>query len=218
MKPERSKEGSMNQIAAHEKFQLPDFNKYLFPADITLIRCVDERQAEETDNTNGVEIPGAVYGIIDAIKHFKTCSEDEAWKLAMTANIPLGGHTDEHHGALGCGYARIVENTPDAVLAPEKVPAADRLKKIQQVDGLVLNLLGEHHPTHAVINYKEGYSLDPDQAAADGWGIFNFDKWAARAFGTMLQIDGEIFADHLENVYKRTVQKLTQIQSFHELR
>ena len=57
-----------NSKPPQKETEVPNFENYLFPADITLIRCVDERQA--MDNTNGVEIPGGIYGIIDAIKFF----------------------------------------------------------------------------------------------------------------------------------------------------
>ncbi len=208
---------SMTNTQTHQTTQPdPDFARYLLKADTSLIRCVDERQAK--DNTNGVEIPGAIYGLIDAIKHFTHCSEEEAWKRAKEAGLPIDGHIDEHHGAKGCGYGRLVEEQPATVMAPEAVPAQQRLAKIQEAEGQVLMLLGDHHPTHAIINHRVDYSLDPDQATKDGFGIFNFDAWAARRFGAMLGLDEGAFAMHLEEVYKKTVTALTGITQFHEVR
>lgn len=200
-----------------EEAEVPNFEKYLFPADIALIRCVDERQA--VDNTNGVEIPGGTYGIIDAIKYFKpNITEEEAWKLAKEKGIPFGGHIDQHHGAKGCGYGRLVEEKPEIVRARENIPAADRLRRIQEnKDGKIQTLLGDHHPTHAVINHRKDFSIDPDKAYKDKLGIFNFDKWAAKIFGELLGFDGDAFADHLEDVYKRTVTELTGITTFYEI-
>ncbi len=186
--------------------------KYLFPASLDTIRCVDERQA--IDASNGVEFPGGIYGIIDEIKRLSGCSEDEAWEKARQANIPLDDHIDEHHGAKGCGYARLVEEQHETVLAPESVPAQKRLEKIQQLGGKIQTLLGEHHPTHAVINHRIHTSIDPDQATENGLGIFNFDKWAAKVFGERLGFDPQKFADDLEKVYRRTVTALTGIQDF----
>lgn len=199
-------------MTSNRQHTLSLISRYLFPADIGLIRCVDERQA--TDNTNGVEIPGAVYGIIDAIKLFADVDEDAAWRIAVNAGIPIGAHIDEHHGALGCGYARLVETTHASVLAVESVPAATRLATALSHGGQVLTLLGEHNPTHAVINRRIGYSVDPDQAIADKLGIFNFDRWAAVVFADMLAFDHAAFANHLEGVYRRTVNALTGITEF----
>jgi len=194
---------------------IPNFEKYLFPADSTLLRCVDERQA--VDNTNGVEIPGGIYGVIDAIKHFNpNLSEDAAWQLAREKHIPICGHIDEHHGARGCGYAKLVEDEPKTVSARESIPAKDRLVRIPGEN--VLTLLGEHKPTHAVINHRENFSIDPDKACGDHLGIFNFDRWAAKLFGERLGFDGDAFADHLENVYRKTVTRLTGITTFHEMK
>jgi len=206
----------MDGQASQEKAGIPDFKKYLLKADIDLIRCVDERQA--LDTTNGIEIPGAIYGIIDGIKHFAHCTEEDAWKLAKEKGIPIDGHIDEHHGAKGCGYATLVEDEPKTVLAIESIKAQDRLQKIQDANGQVITLLGDHHPTHAVINHREGYSLDPDKAAVDDLGIFNFDRWAAKMFGEKLGFEGDKFADHLETVYKKTVTRLTGFTVFHEIR
>jgi len=194
---------------------MPDFQSYLFPANINRTRCVDERQA--LNNTNGVQIPGGIYGIIDAIKHVSGVTEEDAWKRAHDAGIPIDGHIDEHHGAKGCGYARLVEEEPQTVLAPESVEAQKRLEKIQKAGGSVLTLLGDHHPTHALINHKENFSLDPIKATQDGFGIFNFDMWAAKKFGEKLNLNSDEFASHLETVYKHTVTKLTGITEFSDI-
>lgn len=186
--------------------------RYLQEANIGLIRCVDERQA--IDNTNGVEIPGGTYGLIDAIKFLTGRSEEDAWALAFACGIPLGVHTDEYHGPLGCGYAKLVEVNYKAVLAVESVPAILRLGRIEQAGGTVLTLLGDHAPTHAVVNKRYGCSLDPDQAVAEGLGIFNFDKWAAYEFGKMLRVNPSRFSTHLEDVYRHTVTALTGITEF----
>lgn len=186
--------------------------RYLFAATIALIRCVDERQA--LDQTNGVEIPGGIYGIIDAIKALTGCTEEEAWQRAEAAGIPMGCHIDQKHGAKGCGYAKLVATQPATVLAPEAVPAEDRLHQVNLRHGMVLTLLGEHHPNYAVINYRVGFSIDPDQANADGLGIFNLDVWACTAYAIRLGLDAEKFANHMIEVYKRTVTALTGITEF----
>lgn len=193
-----------------------DITKYMLRADITLLRCVDERQA--TLPTNGVEIPGGIYGIIDAIKFMGAVSEDIAWETVHTHKIPVGAHIDEHHGATGCGYGKLVETSPATVFAPEKVLAEDRLTRVRLAHGTVYTLLGDHHPTHAVITEKEGFSIDVAKANADSLGIFNYDKWAARQFGKRLGYDADAFADHLEKVFRATVTALTGITDFFVLK
>jgi hypothetical protein len=190
--------------------------KYLLPANSNLIRCVDERQA--LDSTNGVEIPGATYSIVDAIKHFKGVGENEAWELAIKNGIPIGAHIDDHHGPLGCGYGKLVETNPKAVLAPESVPVAKRLKRVEEANGLIMHYLGEHHPTHAIINWRKGFSIDPDQAAEDGLGIFNCDIWIVAEFAKRLDIDPLKMTKHIEDVFRRTVIQLSSIRDFYSLR
>ncbi len=189
-----------------------ELEKYLFPADGDLIRCVDERQA--LDQTNGVEIPGGIYGIIDAIKTLKGVSEEAAWELALKSGIPIGAHVDEHHGERGCGYAKLVEVSPAAVSAPEAVSAADRLARVEAAGGTVMHYLGQHRPTHASLNYREGFSLDPDRALQDNLGIFNCDIWAAGAFAQKLGIDRQQMMQHIEQVFRQTVAALSPIRDF----
>lgn len=187
---------------------------YLLPANIDLIRCVDERQAE--DATNGVEIPGGIYGIIDAIKAIKGLTEEQAWQLAQESDIPIDAHVDDHHGASGCGYAKLVETDPSKVGAPEAILAKQRLERVRQAGGNILHYIGDHKPTHATINNRTGFSLDPDQAMIDGLGVFNYDAWAAREYANRLNINPEKFAKHIENVFKQTVTALTGMAIFTE--
>lgn len=199
-----------------QKNILPNFEHYLQPANFEAIRCVDERPAEH--EANGVQIPGGIYGIIDAIKSLAHCSEEEAWKKAKEANIPMDDHIDEHHGARGCGYAKLVEDEPHTVNAPESIPAENRLAQIKKAEGTILTLLGDHKPTHATINEKIGTTMNSNRAMEEELGIFNFDRWATKKFGEMLGFNPKEFADHLTKVYENTVTRLTGIQEFHTLR
>lgn len=194
-----------------------DLEQYLFPADVDLLQCVDERQTVE-DTTNGVEIPGAIYGIIDAVKALKGISEQEARELIEKSGIPIGAHVDEHHGEKGCGYARLVETSPARVSAIEAVLAADRLNWVKQTKGPILHYVGEHHPTHATITRRGGFSIDSDQAWKDkGFGIFNCDVWIAGEFAKKLGIDPKQMMDHMEKVYRQTVTALSGITAFEEI-
>lgn len=199
-----------------EESLMTDPEQYLLPADINLIRCVDERQA--TDATNGVEIPGGIYGIIDAVKVLANVSEDEAWRMVRVAGIPFGAHVDDHHGARGCGYANKVENDPQAVLAPEKVVAQERLDRVRQANGVVMHYLGEHHATHATINFREGFSFDPDKASEHGLGVFNCDAWAVGEYAQRLGMNPNVMEEHMIRIYKATVTALTGITSFNHIR
>lgn len=191
--------------------------QFLFDADRSRIRCVDERPA--TVLSNGIAVPGGVYGIIDAIKTLKHVDEDHAWNIARASGIPIGGHIDEHHGATGCGYGRLVETQPATVLAPEAVLAKDRKEYIEHtLNGEILTLLGDHHPTEAVINYRAGTSIDAKQATEQGRGIFDFDIWAMDGFAQKLGLDGKPFSDHMLDVYKKTVTTLTGITTFTDIR
>lgn len=189
-----------------------DLTPYLIPVDAAAIRCVDERQG--TEAIAGAGIPGGSYGIIDAIKHLAGVTEEEAWQRAIAAGIPMGAHVDEHHGMLGCGYGKLVETAHEKVMAPERIAVSDRHKKVSDAGGKVLTLVGDHHPTHAVINDRAGTSISPDLASKDGLGVFVYDKWAARHFGELLGFDATQFADHMENVYKKTVTALTGMKDF----
>jgi hypothetical protein len=187
---------------------------YLVSADMSHIRCVDERQA--TDPTNGVQIPGGIYGIVDAVKVLANVTEDEAWTMVRESQIPIDAHIDDHHGAQGCGYASKIENKPHAVLAQESVAAQERLDRVQKAGGSVLHYVGEHHPTHATINYRSGVTLDPSIASRDGLGIFNCDAWAVTPIATRLGLDPQRMEDHIVRMFKATVTELTGITDFHQ--
>lgn len=190
---------------------------YLLPADIKIIRCVDDRQYD--DNTNGVEIPGGIYGILDGIKSLLDVDEATARNIVIQAGIPISAHVDRHHGPNGCGYANLVEKDPSKVHAPDKVKAQNRLAWVRSVGGQIVTALGEHKPTHAVINDRYGYSIDPDQAHGANLGIFNYDVWAAEEYGRRIleagyALDPQRFASHLLTVYKSTVGALSPIRQY----
>ena len=193
-----------------------DLRNYIFPADLNHIRCVDERKS--TDQTNGVQIPGGIYGIVDAIKALAHAIEEDAWQRVKDAKIPIDAHIDNHDGARGCGYARTVEDKPQAILAPDSVTAQERLDRVQQVNGGVLHYIGKHDPSHATINYWKGFTLDPNKASVDGLGVFNCDAWATRVYAEKLGLDPNAFEQHIVRMYEATVKELTGITTFHEFR
>jgi hypothetical protein len=189
--------------------------EFLMQANTNRIRCVDERKA--TALNNGVAIPGATDGVLDAIKSLLPVDEFAARQLLLRAKLPIGGHIDEHHGSKGCGYRKLVETEHGTVDAREAVLAESRLTWITDNGGEVLTLLGDHHPTDAVINYRTGTTIDTEGAGAKGKGIFDFDIWAMKGYAQKLDIDPDDFTDHMLDVYKKTVTRLTSITQFIEL-
>lgn len=57
--------------------------EYLRKADLHVIECVDERVSDGAEN--GVEIPGAVYGMVDAVKSILGLTEEQAWDYMCIA-------------------------------------------------------------------------------------------------------------------------------------
>lgn len=184
----------------------------MVPADLDVLNCIDDRRSDGI--SNGVEIPGAIFGVIDAVKAIRNIAEEEAWKAVVRAGIPLFAHLDTGQGARGCGYARLVEDTPNVVLAVESVRAQERLERLLPLGGHIVTYVGHHHPDYAVINDREGFSFDPESACAQEFGVFNYDRWAARRFAQRLSMDPDGFAGHLENVFRGTVSALSPISDF----
>lgn len=199
---------------------------YLKQATTEKVRCIDERpeksaDASQPDGAKGVQFPGGYYGIIDAIKALSGCTEEEARQRAREANIPLGIHDDEHHGILGCGYGKLVQTEPTTVLAPEAVDVTSRFDFVtSQENHEVFTLIGEHNPTYALINHREGKTIHSAQAVAAHVGSFNYDYWAALKYGSQLRFDPQQFADHMLAVYQKTVIRLTNgaITTFYIIR
>ena len=191
-------------------------------ATLTKLRCVDERKEQkETQGEKGVQFPGAYYGIVDAIKHITGITEEEAREKAKQAHIPFSIHDDTHHGALGCGYGKLVQTEPETVLAPEAVDVTNRYAYVKTQEGAnILTLVGDHNPMYALVNYHEGTTLDSPRAVDGGVGSFNYDYWAGIELGKLLGIDGKQFADHLLKVYQNTVMRLTNgaITIFYSIR
>lgn len=192
------------------------FKEYLVPADMTKLRCVDERKANQT---NGVQIQGASSGIVDALKVVLNMSEDDAWNLVKQKGLPLDGHDDNSHGPLGCGYNKKVETDHAVVLAPEEVPAASRLERIDAA--CVLHYQGEHTPMHATINFVPDTTLDTNRILSEGQGTFNLDAWSLVSYAQKLELSHNQtaqFVSHIVDSYKATVTALANITKFSELR
>ena len=174
---------------------------FLVQATMMKLRCVDERPEKtsgeiQENGLKGVQFPGAWYGVIDAIKSLSACTEEAARQRAMDAHIPFSIHDDEHHGALGCGYGKLVQTEPETVMAPEAIDVASRFSFItSQPNHEVLTLVGDHHPIYATINYREGTTIDSPNAVAAGVGSFNYDYWAGITLGKQLSMDPKQFAD-----------------------
>ncbi|MFH0749764.1 MAG: cadmium-containing carbonic anhydrase [Candidatus Gottesmanbacteria bacterium] len=191
--------------------------QFLMPANPKKIRCVDERVAD-TAKHDGIAVPGGTEGIIDTIKFLKQVDEETAWKFAVDAGIPMGGHIDEHHGSKGCGYRKLVETEPETVLAVESVAAETRKATLENAHGEITTLLGDHQPTEAIINYCEGTTIDTKKAIGENRGIFDLDAWALSDMAEKLGIEKTEFVSHMTDVYKKTVTKLTGITTFAEIR
>ncbi len=100
----------------------------------------------------------------------------------------------------------------------------DRLAWVRENGGSVMEYIGAHDPTYAVINFREGTSIYSDQAMAGGVGIFNFDAWAVREYvdrinasGSGVYIDPDAVVEHMVNVFTATVGALSPIRMFHKL-
>lgn len=207
----------------------PDIiEQFVLDADINTLLCVDERQLSEgspPDAKNGVEVPGAIYGILDMIKSLTGVNEDEARKIVIRSGIPIAAHVDDHHhGQKGCGYAGKVETDPESVLASESITEENRLQWVQQHGGTVMEYTGVHNPSYAVINFRPEKSIDSDQAMARGIGIFNFDGWVIQEYVNRINennsdifIDPDKATEHMIKVFVSTVQNLSSIRSFHQL-
>ena len=87
----------------------------LVPANIFRIACVDERKVQEVNKTNPVNLPGATYCLVDALKALYGYSEEDAWQVLSKVNIPICSHIDNHivgdHEENGCGD--IISILPD---------------------------------------------------------------------------------------------------------
>lgn len=195
-----------------------DVEQYLTVANSDVIRCVDERPTAEPF-TAGIAVPGAIYGIIDAVKTLKHLNETEARELVVNAGIPLGAHVDEHHGAKGCGYAKLVETAPASLTIADAVPADDRLSWIKDRKARVLTYLHDHNPKAAVIIYRPDKTLDSPKAWSDGTGIFDMDAWILPGWARKLAIDDTAFTKWMIELYKNTVVTLTNgsVSAFTEI-
>ena len=192
--------------------------QFLMQANPDTFRCVDERQPDATVLNNGVALPGAIYGIIDAIKAINHVDEATAWQLASDAGLPMDAHMDEHHHERGCGYGMLVEDEPTTVGAVESVPATTRKATADEHGGTVITLLGDHAPTEAIINYRPDTTIDTRKALADKRGIFDLDAWALPQLAERLHMDADQFTSHIIDVYQKTVTRLTGITKFQEVR
>lgn len=192
--------------------------QFLMPANPKKFRCVDERQPDEAVINDGIALPGAIYGIVDAIKAIQHVDEPTAWQLASDAGLPMDAHMDEHHHERGCGYGKLVEDEPATVGAVESVPAKTRKVTADEHGGEIITLLGDHAPTEAIINYRPDTTIDTKKALADKRGIFDLDAWALPQLAEKLHIDADQFSSHIIDVYQKTVTRLTGITKFQEVR
>lgn len=183
--------------------------RFFTEANPNRIRCIDERRF--SPDSNGIQIQGGTYGLLDALKKILNISEEEARTIIIAKGIPLGAHTHVDLAELGCGYAAKVQSDPTSVGAVEAVSAEDRLNWIRANGGEVLVYTDEHDPQLAIINYKYGKTLDTNSAMGNGIGIFNFDAWAVPNLAKKLDIpDTSItnFTSLVVENYRNTVNTL----------
>lgn len=185
-----------------------DFEKYLTPANMDAVRCIDERPTKESF-TAGIQIPGGIYGLIDAVKELRHMDEQSARDLVVKAGIPLDAHTDEHHGAKGCGYAKLVESDPQSIRLSDAVNADDRITWISQQNGQVLTYIEDHKPVAAVINQRDQTTFNSPAAWKDGKGTFNLDVWAMKQFAPKLGVGTASLEKFMTDLYINTVKTLT---------
>src|SRR5450759_4045498 len=169
-----------------------DFHQYQIPADKNTFLCINERNKVEKTQ-QAIRLPGAIYGLIDAIKSVGRLSEDAAWKLAKEREIPMDAHTDDHHNdgneGEGCGFGATVQNKPDVIDVVESVPANDRLNRAKANGGRIFHYTGGHRPTHAVLNFIPETTIDQQKAWNDGYGPFVCDLWAIPDLAKKLGLD-----------------------------
>ena len=188
-----------------------DFHTYQIPSDTNTFLCIDERPKIEPVQ-RAIRLPGAIYGLIDAIKSVGHLSEDEAWTLAKERGIPMDAHTDDHHHegneGEGCGMATTVQNKPDVIGVVESVPANDRLKRAKLNGGRIFHYTGGHRPTHAVLNFVPETTVDQQKAWNDGYGPFVCDLWAIPGIANKLGLDENATMDFMKNLFLKTVNHL----------
>jgi Cadmium carbonic anhydrase repeat len=194
---------------------MKDWEQYTIKADLKKIQCIDERPIAE-GQVDGIHLPGGVYGLVDGLKEVLHISEDDAWQRIEKAGIPLDVHTDNHHEipGEGCGYAGKVQDAPDQVGVSESVSATSRFDHAKAAGGRVLTYIGGHKPVHAVINRREGMTLDQKKLWGEYSGTFVVDLWAIAHYASMLELGADYakaLEAHIEMSFRKTVDSLAGI-------
>lgn len=208
------------QLSDKEQASKIDFRTYQIPTDKKTILCIDERRKKEKIQ-RAIRLPGAVYGLIDAIKAVGHLSEPDAWNLAKERGIPMDAHTDDHHQegneGEGCGYGATVQHKPEVLGVVESIPANERLERAKTGGGRVFHYTGGHRPTHAILNYVPDTTIDQQQAWNDGLGLFVCDLWAVPDLAHRLGLDSTKMTDFMTALFKNTVNHLAPGTPFVEL-
>lgn len=205
---------------------------FLTKADVNRLACVDERRevrgVEQKPELQSipVKIPGATYGIADALKTSLDLSESESWELIQKAGIPIRVHLGPEHGhgqsektgigSHGCGYANLVEKSYKEIGVPEPVSADERLVTVMNLDGQIYSVVGEHKITHATIVWMDGMSIDSEAALKKGGiGVLDCDPWAAGYYadlvnktGPGINLDREEFMQQIVSRFRFVVKTL----------
>jgi hypothetical protein len=230
--------GSKERRITMEKRKSAEF---LVKADIGKVVCVDERKVdwpEEESNTNNlvaVKIPGGIYGIVDALKSVLHISENEAWDIIVKTNLPIVIHNGPEHshdpstnggvGPNGCGYANLVENSPEKVLAPEPVSAKSRTETVKKLGGQIYSVTGEHKIDQVTIVWKERMTIDQQAALNAGVGILDCDAWAAGIYANKINecnpeisLNKEEFVQQIVKEFKAVAAVLAPELTIEEIR
>jgi hypothetical protein len=194
---------------------MKEFEQYLVPVkSVKKILCIDERPRLE--QIRAPHIPGAAYGLVDALKTILGISEEEAWQRLISAGISLDVHTDDHHNeepGLGCGYAGKVQNKPVSVGVSQAVNAQERFEFARDNGGQVLHYTGPHNPTGAVINNYPDMTIDQTSAWNDGRGVFVYDRWAVLRYAALMNVDPGRLEHQVELEFRMTIKTLAGIDN-----
>jgi hypothetical protein len=203
---------------------------YLAKADVDFLACVDERRiiydSENFlyhNNSIPIKLPGGIYCVIDTLKTILDVSENEAWDIVFKAHIPICAHQEPEHcsqntnktiGPLGCGYAYLIENSPDKVDAVETVLAKNRLMKVKELGGKIYTVQGQHHINYVTMVWMEGMSIDTERSLTESnVGILNCDPWIGGLYVSKINranpnihLDKDVFIEQIVRQFKLVAQ------------
>lgn len=142
-----------------------------------IFKCVDGRLSDKKDMMRGPKVLGGIYGLVAMRGQGDLDSLRAVVGEVRDAGYVPSVHSDDHNGAMGCGFFKLWSNGQLVGLESPGYTADEGRIVAEQAGAVHETLEGAHDEKVVVINLVSGTTLEPNEKRfiVDAWVVGGFD-------------------------------------------